>query len=187
MLHTSGFTAILDANVLYPAPLRDYLLSLAAVELYKPKWTGSIQEEWIGNLLLKRSDLKRQDLERSRKAMDSAFPDANVTNYKKLISGISLPDVDDRHVVAAAIEGNAEIIVTFNLKDFPLDYLKSLDIEVQHPDDFVRSLIDIDKTSALEALNNQVKRLKTPPKSLEDVLQMLEKCGLINSVASLKD
>ncbi len=108
MLRTSGFTTILDADVLYPAPLRDYLLSLAAVELYKPKWTGSIQEEWIGNLLLKRPGLKRQDLERTRKAMGSAFPDANVTNYEKLISAISLPDLDDRHVVAGAIEGNAD-------------------------------------------------------------------------------
>src|SRR5260370_9234777 len=121
MLHTSRCTAILDANVLYPAPLRDYLLNLAAIELFKPKWTDAIQDEWIRNLLLKRPDLKRQDLVKTRKAMDNAFPDANTTNYQELVSGLSLPDPDDKHVLAAAIVANAEIIVTSNLKDFPAD------------------------------------------------------------------
>jgi predicted nucleic acid-binding protein len=145
------------------------------------------QNEWIKNLLVKRPDLKRQDLEKTRKAMDSAFPDANTTNYQKLIRDLSLPDPGDKHVLAAAIAANAEIIVTFNLKDFPADFLKRYDIEAQHPDEFVSDLIDLDKTSALEALNNQVKRLRNPPKSVDDVLQALEKCGLTNSVMNLRN
>ncbi len=71
-------TVILDANTLYPAPLRDYLLHLAALGLFKPHWTATIQEEWIHNLLINRPDLKRHDLEKTRNAMDSAFADANV-------------------------------------------------------------------------------------------------------------
>jgi predicted nucleic acid-binding protein len=186
MIHSSRFTAILDANVLYPAPLRDYLLHLANVELYKPKWTAEIQEEWIKNLLLKRTDLKRGNLEKTRDAMDSAFPDANITNYKDLINGLSLPDKNDRHILAAAIRVNANVIVTFNLKDFPVDYLKLHDMEAQHPDEFIVNLIDLDKSKSLQALHNQVKSLKNPPLSLKDVLQTLEKCGLRNSVSHLK-
>src|SRR5215211_7803372 len=115
MIYSSGFTAILDANVLYPAPVRDYLLNLANLEMYKPKWTKEIQEEWIRNLLLKRPDLKRENLEKTRDAMDSAFPDANITNYEEIISSLSLPDQKDRHILADAIRVHADVIVTFNL------------------------------------------------------------------------
>jgi len=187
MIHYSGFTAILDANVLYPAPLRDYLLHLAGVEMYKPKWTKKIQEELIKNLLLNIKDLKRENLEKTRDAMDSAFPDSNITNYEKIVNSISLPDINDRHILAAAIRINADFIVTFNLKDFPADHLQSYDIEVQHPDEFITNLIHLDKSKSLQALRNQVKSLKNPPKSIGDVLQTLEKCGLKNSVSNLRN
>ena len=124
MLHSSKFTAILDANVLYPAPIRDLLLHLANVELYIPKWTEIIQEEWISNLLLKRTDLKRESLEKTKEAMNAAFPDSNITNFQEIIDSLSLPDKDDRHIVAAAIRSKADVIVTFNIKDFPKGYLK---------------------------------------------------------------
>src|ERR1700679_927627 len=103
MIHSSRFIAILDANVLYPAPVRDYLLHLASLQLYKPKWTIEIQEEWIRNLLEKRTDLKRANLVTAKNAMNSAFPDANIVNYEELISSLSLPDDNDRHILAAAI------------------------------------------------------------------------------------
>lgn len=186
MIHSSGFTAILDANVLYPAPLRDYLLHLANLEMYKPKWTKVIQEEWIMNLLLNRPDLKRESLEKTRDAMNAAFPDSNITNFEEIINSLSLPDINDRHILAAAIRINADVIVTFNLKDFPVDYLKSYDIEVQHPDEFIINLIHLDKSKSLQALTNQVKSLKNPPKSIGEVLQTLEKCGLKNSVSKLR-
>jgi predicted nucleic acid-binding protein len=183
MLHSSRFTAILDANVLYPAPLRDYLLRLAELELYKQK----IHEEWIRNLLLNRAQLKREDLERTQSAMDSAFPDANITNYEELINSLSLPDNDDRHVLAAAIRANADIIVTFNVKDFPSDYLNMYDIEVQNPDDFITNLISLDRAKSMQAIKNQAKSLRNPPMSVDDILRRLEKCGLTNSVEILED
>jgi predicted nucleic acid-binding protein len=186
MLTRFTYTALLDANVLYPAPLRDYLLSLAELELFQPKWSDRIQEEWINNLLLNRPDLNPRHLEKTRKAMDNAFPDAKITNYEGLISNLSLPDPNDRHILAAAIKASAPIIVTSNLKDFPIECLKCYDTEVQHPDEFISNLIFHDKTSALEALNNQVKRLRNPPMSIDDVLLILEKCGLKNTVANLK-
>lgn len=186
MIHSTGLTAILDANVLYPAPLRDFLLHLANVELYKPIWTTYIQEEWIRNLLLKRTDLKRDNLEKTRDTMDSAFPDSNITNYEEIINNLSLPDSNDRHVLAAAISVNADVIVTFNLKDFPPACLKSYRIEAQHPDKFITNLISFDRLKSLKALNNQVRSLINPPKSKEEVLEALERCGLKNCVEDLK-
>jgi predicted nucleic acid-binding protein len=165
MIYSPRFTALLDANVLYAMPLRDFLLRLATVDLYTPKWTDRIQEEWIHNLLLKREDLKRERLEKTRDAMNKAFPDANVVGYESLVEGLTLPDQDDRHVLAAAIRGRADVIVTFNLKHFPAEVLIAYDIE---------------------ALHNQVNSLKNPPKTTDEVLEALQKCGLNNSVALCK-
>ncbi len=87
---------ILDANVLYPAPLRDFLLRLAATNLYKPKWTDEIQQEWISNLLINRPALSESKLRKTVKAMNTAFPDASVKGYRSLIKDLTLPDKDDR-------------------------------------------------------------------------------------------
>lgn len=186
MIYSSQLVAVLDANVLYPAPLRDFLLQLANVELYQPKWTKEIQDEWVRNLLLKRHDLKRVNLEKTCEAMNSAFPSANIINYEQIINRLSLPDSNDRHVLAAAITVNADVIVTFNIKDFPPVYLKSFKIEVQHPDDFIINFINHYRQKSLVALNNQVKSLKNPPKSQEEVLNTLLKSGLKKCVENLR-
>lgn len=160
MTYSPRFMALLDANVLFPAPLRDYLLSLAEMNLYKPKWTDEIQDEWIESLLIKRKDISRKSLESAKKAMNAAFPDSNITNYKSLIKSLTLPEKKDRHVLAAAIKSKADVIVTFNIKDFPVEYLKTFDIEVQHPDEFVFHTINLNKSESFHAIKNQVMRLK---------------------------
>lgn len=187
MIHSGRFTALLDANVLYPAPLRDYLLHVANLDVYKPKWSSQIQEEWIRNLLINRPDLSKEALERTRAAMDSAFPDANVENYEDLISAIKLSDEDDRHVAAAAIRGKADVIITLNLKDFPESVLSNYDMDVQSPDEFILNLINQDRKKCLKALENQVRSLNHPPKTRGEVLKTLTNCGLIKSVGLLKD
>ncbi len=118
--------------------------------------------------------------------MNAAFPEANIFDYQRIIKELSLPDKNDRHVLAAAIKAKADVIVTFNLKDFPTDYLKGFGVEVQHPDLFISQLIKIDQKKCLVALNNQIESLKNPPKSKDDVLNALIKCGLSNSVKNLK-
>ena len=115
----SSFTAVYDACVLYPAPLRDFLMWLALSGRFRAKWSLEIHNEWKRNLLKNRPDLTAEQLNRTSELMDLALPDACVTGYEDLIEGLTLPDIDDRHVLAVAIRCNASVIVTFNQKDFP--------------------------------------------------------------------
>jgi predicted nucleic acid-binding protein len=186
MIHSPKFTAVLDACVLYPAPIRDLLLHIASFELFKPKWTDTIQDEWKRNLLINRPDLKEEQLQRTIDEMNKAFPDSNIRNYEVLISSLKLPDKDDRHVLASAIRCNADVIVTSNLKDFPTTYLQQFDIEPQHPDPFISSLIDLNPDRCLSAFHRQVSFLKNPPLKAEQVLIKLESSGLIETAKKLK-
>ena len=102
--------ALLDANVLYPAGLRDLLLRLADRNLFAPLWSPDIHAEWTRNLLADRPDIDSAVLERTRSIMDRHFPDALVTGFDNLVSEIDLPDPDDHHVLAAAIHGRADVI-----------------------------------------------------------------------------
>lgn len=120
-------------------------------------------------------------------AMNSAFPDSNVDKYNSLVSGITLPDPKDRHVVAAAIRSKADVIVTYNLKDFPKSIEEEYDIEIQHPDVFLTNVYELHPEKATEAFKKMVKRLKNPPKSYAEVRQALSKCDLNEIIEKLKD
>ncbi|MEZ0609041.1 PIN domain-containing protein [Fibrella sp. WM1] len=185
MIGSLGVVALLDACVLYPAPIRDLLLHLADANLYKPKWTDRIQEEWTRNLLLNRPDLTAKQLSQTTDAMNSAFPEATVHQYQNLINVLDLPDPDDRHVLAAAICGQAQLIVTANLKDFPADRLSLYAIDAQHPDVFIAQLIELDPEAVLQAFLAQVANLRNPPKAAHDVLRTLRKTGLITTANAL--
>jgi hypothetical protein len=115
----AAISALLDSCVLYPARLRDLLLSLAAADLFRPIWTEAIHKEWMTGVLVNRPDLTRSQLEAARGAMDRAFPASSISGFESLIPAFSLPDPDDRHVLAAAVHVKADLIVTTNLKDFP--------------------------------------------------------------------
>jgi predicted nucleic acid-binding protein len=166
----SSFTAFYDANVLYPAPLRDFLMHLALSGVYRARWSAQVHEEWKRNLLKNRQELTREQLDRTSSLMDKAVPDGLVTDYEPLIEGLQLPDVDDRHVLAAAIKCNASVIVTFNLKDFPKDILGPFNIEPLHPDNFIVDLWDLDQAAVLEAAQRQRASLKSPPHNAREYL-----------------
>jgi predicted nucleic acid-binding protein len=183
----SPFTALYDANVLYPAPLRDFLMNLALTGVYRARWSANIHEEWKRNLLLNRPDLSRVQVDRTSALMDAAVPDALVTDYEPLVEGLDLPDEDDRHVLAAAIKCNASVIVTFNLKDFPATVLGRFDIEPLHPDDFIADLWDLDKAAVLEAAQRQRMSLQNPPHSVQEYLDRLLQQKLPESVKLLSE
>ena len=131
-----------DACVLYPAPLRDLLVRLALADLFQARWTAEIHDEWTRNVRANRPDISPASLVRCRELMDQHVPDCLVTGYESLIPTLSLPDPDDRHVLAAAIHGRAGLIVTFNLKDFPSSVLEPYGVQAIHPDEFVVRFLD---------------------------------------------
>jgi predicted nucleic acid-binding protein len=181
MIYSPRFIVILDACVLYPAPIRDILLNLADLEIYSPKWSEIIQEEWIRNLLENRPDLSKIKLRRTIQAMNAAFPDAAVHSFEELIDLLELPDLGDRHVLAASIKCKADAIVTFNTKDFPRENLDQYNIEVYTPDQFVNLLYELNSSIVKQAFDNQLASLKSPPVSKEKLINILEKCGLRNA------
>jgi predicted nucleic acid-binding protein len=137
-----AFIVIYDACVLYPESMRDLLVRLGQTDLVQAKWTDDILDEFVGRLVEKRPDLKAR-LERTRELMNGAVRDSRVTGYRRLIDGLTLPDPKDRHVLAAAIRAGAQVIVTYNLKDFPEAALAEYGIEAEHPDTFVYHLITL--------------------------------------------
>lgn len=117
-----GFVVVYDACVLYPAALRDLLVRLAASGLYQARRTARILDECFKSIVEARPELAGK-LDRTRALMEAAIPAAMVTGYEPLVPTLTLPDEDDRHVLAAAIRCGAQVIVTTNLRDFPTEAL----------------------------------------------------------------
>jgi predicted nucleic acid-binding protein len=182
----SHYTALLDANVLYPAPMRDLLLQLTVTDLFKARWSADIHREWIEALLRNEPNRERAALERTRDLMDLHTRDALVTGYEALIPTLTLPDPDDRHVLAAAIAGRCDVIVTQNLKDFPETVLATFGIEAQHPDDFLCNQMSLAPGLFCSAVRKVRARLKTRPYSVEQYLDTLTRQGLVATVAELE-
>jgi predicted nucleic acid-binding protein len=182
-----SFVVVYDACVLYPAPLRDLLIRIAHRGVVRARWSERILDEWVRNLLANRPDLSAAKLARTRDLMAEAVPDCLVTGYEPIIAGLELPDVDDRHVLAAAIHSSAQAIVTFNLRDFPADRLAPFGIEAVHPDDFVLDSIDLRSGAVCAEVEDQARTLRNPPRTLAELLDTLHANGLVRSVARLRE
>ena len=178
--------AFLDANVLYPATLRSVLMELALAGAYRPLWTDRIHDEWTRSLQRDRPDLSADRIARTRALMLAHVDDAMVTGYEPLIDTITLPDPDDRHVLAAAIHGGAAMIVTANVKDFPATALVPHDIIALLPDDFLCRLLADDPQSVLAALAADRASLRNPPMTTETYLAALDRAGLVETCAILR-
>lgn len=167
--------------------MRNLLIRLGLTGIVRARYTEQILDERFRNILKQRSDLKPETLDRTRELMRQAIPDCMVTGYEPLIDGLVLPDPDDRHVLAAAVRAGAQAIVTFNLKDFPADTLRTFEVEAVHPDDFVLDLIDLAPGKVLTAVRKQRRALENPPRSLPELLDTLKNNGLNQSVAKIHE
>ena len=179
-------TVLCDASVLYAAPVRDLLLELVLSDLFRAKWTERINEEWITRLLANRPDLTATQLARTRTLMHAHVRDCLVEDYEALIDTLTLPDPDDRHVLAAAIKGHADVIVTFNLADFPARILAPYGIEAQHPDVFLGSLLELDSAEVCAAARRVRARLRQPPLDVAAYLMALERSGMPGTAGTLR-
>lgn len=181
----SSFTVVYDACVLYPAPLRDFLMWLALSGRFRARWSQDIHEEWKRNLLINRPDLTKDQVNRTSDLMDRAIPDGLVEGYEELAAGLTLPDPDDRHVLAAAIRCGASVIVTFNQKDFPEEALAPYGIESQHPDEFVDNLLGPDAAAVVSAAQRQRAQLKNPSIDVDGYLDILQRQGMVQTTKAL--
>jgi predicted nucleic acid-binding protein len=176
-----------DANVLYGNEVRDLLIRIAISGMVRAHWTDEILDETFGNLVANRPDLSPERLMVTRERMNAAVPGALISGYETLVEALKLPDPDDRHVLAAAITAGAAVIVTTNLSDFPAETLEPLGIEAKTPDDFVLDQIGLDEGKIRDCVH-QIGRGRTrPPKTYEEILNALERAGLVGSAATLRD
>jgi predicted nucleic acid-binding protein len=178
------FTAILDANVLYPFLVRDVLLSFAAAGLFRPLWSEKIMHEWSSRLIETKPE-RREKIESTVRVMNEHFPEAIVTGYDALIASLNLPDPDDRHVLAAAIRGQAHIIVTENLKDFPEAELEKYDIECCTADEFIANTFQLYVTDALAALKAMRARYVRQPLTPDELKLRLTAAGLVLTASEI--
>lgn len=154
MIHSVRFKAVMDTNVIYPVIIRDLLFWFAHYDLYTPKWSEHIFDEWKS--VMERKGISEEIARKRVDVANMAFPDALIQNYDGLISALSLPDPKDCHVLAAAIKTNANIIVTNNIKDFPEKYLESFGLKVKTADDFLTDIIDLNQEQAITAFKEMV-------------------------------
>lgn len=178
-------TAILDACVLYPAEIRDLLLYLAKYRFYDAKWTSEILRERERALRTRRKDLSESQITSATFAMNEVFPGALV-KIDPTISPNTLPDVNDLHVLVGAMSCQATVIVTLNLKDFPMGILSRYGIRAEHPDTFCAKLIKRDQRVALAAFLQQVSNLKRPAMSPEQIVKRLAKLRMLETAGLLK-
>jgi predicted nucleic acid-binding protein len=175
-----------DANVFYSVVLTDVLLSLAVAGLFRPRWTAQIHHEWMRNLQINRPELEWSKIDRRRAFMDAAIEDCLVNDYETLIPSLQLPDADDRHVLAAAIQSQATLILTFNLRDFPAATLAAYQLTAIHPDEFLKTTTKRKPVAVVTAIEQMRERKTRPPLSQAELYQKIANQTLPQFIAHLK-
>lgn len=181
------YTALLDANVLVPIRLTDLFIQLAVDDLFRAKWTNDIHLEWMKAVRRIYPDIQQNRLERRRDQMDAETRDPLVTGYEARLKLLNLPDEDDRHVLAAAIVGRCDVIVTFNLDDFPKTELSKYGIEAQHPDIFLANHLDLFPGKFCTAVRKIRQRHIRKKLSIDDYLDGLTEIELVATAAGLRE
>jgi hypothetical protein len=176
---------VADACVLYPALLRDLLMHLSLKGLIQLRWSDAIHDEWTRSLIANRPDLDPARIDRTRTLMERALPAARVYGHEGLVDTLALPDPDDRHVLAAAIHCGSEVIVTFNLSDFPDVALSPYRVEALHPDDLLSELVASDAVKFVGAVRELRAALLNPAYTPDEVIDALRRTGLPKSASVL--
>lgn len=167
MIKLGNFIVVLDACVLYKDFLRNLLLRIAKYELYQPRWSDKICEEFSRNLI-KNKATSPDKAQRTIFLMNKAFSEAQVDEYIEInLDGM---DPKDKHIVETAVASNAQVIVTDNLKHFPDEILGKYNIETQSPDEFLQNLFDLAPEVVLNAFIEMENSLNNPPLSRENIL-----------------
>jgi hypothetical protein len=118
--------------------------------------------------------------------MDATVLDCLVTGHEDLAKHLELPDPGDRHVLAAAIIGRADVIVTCNLRDFPTNVLTRYGIDAQHPDIFIRHVLDLNEVACIATVRTLRAAMLKPSMTATEYLDLLSRQGLPETVAFLR-
>jgi predicted nucleic acid-binding protein len=188
------FAALLDTCVLWPSKQRDFLLSLAVQNLYRPLWSSAILDELyyceFDKLTEKRGMAEAQAEAKAAKLIEQIrthFDDAEVQNWQPYEGTFGLPDLDDEHVLAAAAAGHAGAIVTDNLKHFPEDKIPP-GIQIVSPSEFAANTVAVSPARALRAVTAITARFDKPPMSVDEFLSILrERYGMDEAVDLIND
>lgn len=180
------FTVVYDACVLHPPSVCDLLLRVAATGLVRARWSDRILDEVIRSIRRVHPEIDEVRLARRRAAVRDAVADAIGDGFEPIEAGLDLPDPGDRHVLAAAIRCGAQAIITANLDDFPAERLAPWNVEAIHPDDFVVQLLDRSEGTVVSVLQQQASALRSPPRTAFEVLDSLERNGLVRSSARIR-
>lgn len=177
-----SFPAFLDTCTIFGAAVDDLFLDLAEKGFYRPLWSSNILGELERNL----ADRVGADNAADRvNAMRDAFPDATVDGYESLIPRMT-NDPKDRHVLAAAVRANAEVIVTFNLNDFSENALDPYDLSAIHPDEFLLDQLDLYPDLTVKAVESIAEGYESPPMTALAYLDKLERAGVPKFAAAVR-
>ncbi len=172
--------AVFDACILYPFHLRNVLIQLAVDRLVEARWTDEIHDEWIRNLATRSPAVPIERLLNTRRLMNAVLPTALLGGYEGHLLKVTLPDPDDRHVVAAAIAAGASIILTWNLRHFPAKELKKFGLRRETPDAFVSGLYDKAPDLVIGSLANARRNLTKTRLSASDFVKILKSQKLLD-------
>jgi PIN domain len=165
--------AVFDACILYPFHLRNIIVQAAVDGLVGARWTDEIHNEWIRNLAAGAPAIPVGRLQNTRRLMNDALPTAMVSGYEDHVPMVTLPDPNDRHVVAAGIAAGASIILTWNLRHFPANELKKFGLRKQTPDAFLSELYDKVPDLTIGSLANARRNLNKSRVSASDFIDIL--------------
>ncbi|WP_425843754.1 PIN domain-containing protein [Agrococcus sp. TSP3-2-1] len=186
------YVALLDTCALWPSRQRDFLLSLAVENVYRPMWSDVTLEELEYHEAEKLRDRGTSAEEAEQRAaallkrMCDAFSGATIDTWAT-IRPVGLPDPDDEHVVAAAIIGGADVIVTDNVRDFPPAKLPG-GLKVIRPAPFLDEMVQAQPVESAAALRAMAARLSSPRLEPGDLIDLLEmRYGISTAADVLRD
>ncbi|SEB46736.1 PIN domain-containing protein [Rhodobacter sp. 24-YEA-8] len=181
------FTVILDTDVLVGALVRNIILSFAEAGLFRARWSSTTIHGELEPAIMRAANLAPEKAALQRERIEVAFPEAEIAEDPALVASLSLPDPDDRHIFAAAIQTKAALIVTNNLKDFPQEALGAHQIEPISADSFIADCIDLAGPEAIAVLRNLRERFKRPEMDAEGFLRLVEERGLSQTATMLQE
>ena len=180
----STFTAVFDANVFFGARLRSLIIELAQSGIFRARWSAEINNEWMRNVAAKRG-IAIEKLQVVAGLMERAVPDCLVTGHERMTLDHALPDPNDEHVLAAAIQARASAIVTFNTEHFPEDALAPHGLHCVHPDDFLLDVESISSQHFIRAIKRDIEHYIDPPLEITKYLDDLSNAGIPKVAAYL--